>query len=26
MVVATLHSLFKLIKDYDKDRKYNGKW
>ena len=25
MVVATLHSLFKLIKDYDQDKKYNGK-
>ncbi len=25
MVVATLHSIYKLIKDFDKDKKYNGK-
>jgi len=25
MVVATLHAIYKLIKDYDKDTKYNGK-
>ena len=25
MVVATLHAIYKLIKDYDKDIKYNGK-
>jgi precorrin-8X/cobalt-precorrin-8 methylmutase len=25
MVVATLHAIYRLIKDYDKNRKYNGK-
>ncbi|PHO10933.1 MULTISPECIES: precorrin-8X methylmutase [Malaciobacter] len=25
MSVATLHAIYKLIKDYDKDEKYNGK-
>ncbi|AXX92511.1 precorrin-8X methylmutase [Malaciobacter molluscorum LMG 25693] len=25
MTVATLHAIYKLIKDYDKDEKYNGK-
>jgi precorrin-8X/cobalt-precorrin-8 methylmutase len=25
MVVATLHAIYRLIKDYDKDKKYNGK-
>ncbi len=25
MVVATLHAIYRLIKDYDKDEKYNGK-
>ncbi len=25
MTVATLHSIYKLIKDYDKDKRYNGK-
>jgi len=25
MVVATLHAIYKLIQDYDQDKKYNGK-
>jgi len=25
MTVATLHAIYKLIKDYDGDKKYNGK-